>query len=86
MKNKSENKRLDKVPKEYKESVKTDLSAIAVKIKKKRQAKGLTQEQFAEAINIEATTLQAIEQERGRPSLELLLTIAKALEMKIVIK
>ncbi|MBY0315668.1 MAG: helix-turn-helix domain-containing protein [Bdellovibrionales bacterium] len=84
--NKSKNKRLDKVPKKYREAVKTDLVLIAEKIKKQRRAKGMTQEQFSEIINVEPTTLQAIEQQRGRPSLELLLTIVKVLETKIVIK
>lgn len=46
----------------------------------------MTQEQLAESLNIEPSTLQSIEQQRGRPSLELLLTIAKVLQTKFVIK
>lgn len=86
MRNSSKNKRLERVPKQFREAVETDLEVIAEKIKKRRRNKELTQEQLAEALNIEPTTLQAIEQQRGRPSLELLLTIVKALEMKITIK
>lgn len=86
MKNTSKNRRLDRVPKEYRDAVKQDIAGIAQKIKKRRSAMRMTQEQLAESLNIEPSTLQSIEQQRGRPSLELLLTIAKVLQTKFVIK
>jgi len=86
MKNASKNRRLDRVPREYRDAVKQDVAAIAQKIRKRRRAMQLTQEQLAESLNIEPSTLQSLEQQRGRPSLELLLTIAKVLQTKFVIK
>ena len=86
MKNSSKNRRLDRIPKQYKQEVVSDLIAIADKIKKRRKAKGFTQESLAEVLNIEPTTIQGIEQMRGRPSLELLLAIVKVLEMKITLQ
>lgn len=86
MKNNSKNKRLDRVPREYREAVEQDMAAIAQKIRRRRRAMQLTQEQLAESLNIEPSTLQSLEQERGRPSLELLLTVAKVLQTKFVIK
>jgi len=74
------------VPREYRDAVKQDVAAIAQKIRKRRRAMQLTQEQLAESLNIEPSTLQSLEQQRGRPSLELLLTIAKVLQTKFVIK
>lgn len=86
MKNSSKNKRLDRVPKQYKHDVFSDLAIIADKLKKRRKAKGYTQEELAEILNIEPSTLQGIEQMRNRPSLELLLAMVKVLEIKITLK
>ena len=86
MRNNSKNRRLDRIPKQHKKEVEDGLALIAEKIKKKRKMKGFTQESLAEALNIEPSTLQGIEQKRGRPSLELLLAIVKVLEMKITLQ
>lgn len=86
MRNSSKNRRLDRIPKKYRQAVITDLGTIAEKIKKRRAKLGFTQESLAEALNVEPTTVQSIEQMRGRPSLELLLAIVKILEMKITLK
>lgn len=86
MRNTSQNKRLDRIPKRYRDEVESDLGRIAEKIKKRRQQKELTQEGLAELLNIEPATLQSIEQQRGRPSIELLLAIVKILEMRLTLK
>ena len=86
MKNNSKNRRLDRIPRQHKQEVEDGLALIAEKIKKRRKMKGFTQESLAEALNIEPSTLQGIEQKRGRPSLELLLAIVKVLEMKIILQ
>lgn len=53
------------------------------KIQKLRKLTGLTQEQFAERINISRTHMGHIEQGRKKASLELLQKIAKALGVKV---
>ena len=52
------------------------------KIQKLRKATDLTQEEFAERLNISRTHMGHIEQGRKQPSLELLQKIAKALGVK----
>jgi DNA-binding XRE family transcriptional regulator len=86
VKNSSKNKGLDRIPKKYRASVEADLKAIALQIKKKRKAKKLTQEGLAELLEVDPSTIQAIEQSRHRPSVELLMTIIKALETKVVLQ
>lgn len=86
MPNYSENKRLAKIPVAYRSAVEKDLLDIAAKIKKRREAKNISQEKLAEMLQVDPTTIQGIEQLRVRPSLELLLAIVKILEMKITLK
>lgn len=82
----TKNKRLERIPKALRGAVEADLSDIAGKIRKKRKSKKLTQEGLAELLEVDPTTIQALESERGRPSLELLLAIVKTLEIKIILK
>jgi transcriptional regulator with XRE-family HTH domain len=53
------------------------------KIQKLRKSMGLTQEEFAEKLNISRTHMGHIEQGRKQPSLELLQRIAKKLGVKV---
>lgn len=85
-KNHSKNRRLDRLPKQIRDEVEADLSVMAAKIKKARSGKGFTQESLAEALNVEPSTIQAIEQGRGRPSLELLFAIIKVVGFKITLQ
>ena len=82
----TKNRRLDRVPKQYRSAITTELLGIASKIKRKRKALGITQEGLAELLEIDPTTIQAIEQLRSRPSLELLLAIVKVLKMRITLR
>jgi len=81
----SKNKRIDRLPKPLRRGVEAELLALAKYLKRKREAKGLTQEGLAGLLNVETTTVQAIKQMRSRPSLELLVTIVKALHKRIVL-
>ncbi|MFP4287094.1 MAG: helix-turn-helix transcriptional regulator [Candidatus Izemoplasmataceae bacterium] len=56
---------------------------IENEIKRHRQEKGLTQEQFAEAINVSRQTVVAIEKGGYEPSLRLAYTIAKYFNVSI---
>lgn len=52
-------------------------------IQKLRKETGLTQEEFAEKLNISRTHIGHIEQGRKSPSLKLMEKIAKALRVKV---
>lgn len=86
MKKRSKNRRLERLPKQYRDDVEVGLTFVAEQLKKRRISKDMTQEGLAELLNVEPTTIQSIEQMRGRPSLELLLAMVKVLEMKITLK
>lgn len=86
MSNASKNKRLDRIPKQYRIAIEEDLAALALKIKKRRKSLDITQEELAELLGIDPTTIQGIEQMRSRPSLELLLTIVKVLKMRVMLQ
>ena len=86
MPNYSENKRLAKIPVEFRTSVEQDLINIALLIKTTRENQKIGQERLAEMLQVDPTTIQGIEQLRVRPSLELLLAITKVLKMKIVLE
>lgn len=81
----SKNKRLDKIPIKYRAAVEADMVDIVVKLKKQRVKKKIVQEELAEMLQVDPTTIQGIEQQRVRPSIELLLAMIKVLEMKIVL-
>lgn len=53
------------------------------KIQELRKETGLTQEEFAEKLNISRTHIGHIEQGRKSPSLKLMEKIAKALRVKV---
>lgn len=53
------------------------------KIQKLRKETGLTQEEFAEKLNISRTHIGHIEQGRKSPSIKLIGKIAKALKLKV---
>jgi putative transcriptional regulator len=53
------------------------------KIQKLRKETGLTQEEFAEKLNISRTHIGHIEQGRKSPSIKLMEKIAKALRVKV---
>ncbi len=52
-------------------------------VQKLRKSSGITQEKFAEYLNISRTHMGHIEQGRKQPSLELLQKIAKQLRVKV---
>lgn len=56
---------------------------VGRRIQKLRKGIGLTQEQFAEKLNISRTHIGHLEQGRKSPSLKLLEKIARALKVKM---
>ncbi len=56
---------------------------LGKKIQKLRKAKGLTQEEMAEKINISRTHMGHIEQGRKAPSLKVMNKMAKLLGVKV---
>jgi len=63
--------------------IKKSYEKLGRKIQKLRKDTGLSQEEFAERINISRTHMGHIEQGRKKPSLELLEKIAKQLKVKV---
>ena len=58
-------------------------SRLGKKVQKLRKALGVSQEKFAEKINISRTHMEHIEQGRKSPSLKVMTKLAKALHVKI---
>ncbi len=61
----------------------TSKEKLGNKIQKLRKEIGLTQEEFAEKLNISRTHIGHIEQGRKSPSMKLMEKIAKALRVKV---
>ncbi len=58
-----------------------DLQAIGAKIKATREAKGMTQEDFADALNLSRNHISVIERGVKAPKLETFVAIANVLEV-----
>jgi len=79
-------KRLGKIPANYRKGVETQLNAISKIVQARREKLGLTQEELAEKLGISTPTLQFIEQKRRYPSLPLLFYICAYLGLKVEIR
>lgn len=79
-------KRIQKIPAKYRKQVEAKLSQIAATLKQKREAAHMTQEEFAEELDISVITLQYIEQGRRFPSLPMLIYIFESLEINFQLK
>lgn len=75
--------KIDKIPTKYRKVVKEDLANITSTLQAAREASGLTQEEFAEKIDVGPMTIQFIEQGRRAPSLPMLLLLVRALGLEI---
>lgn len=78
--------RRSKVSSQYKQVIDKEWSAIADTLKAKRKALKWTQEDLAQALDCEVTTVQAYEQKRRHPSLLTLLMICKLLKLKLTVE
>ncbi|MBX2987147.1 MAG: helix-turn-helix transcriptional regulator [Bdellovibrionaceae bacterium] len=68
-----------------KQTIDNELSTIAKILKARRIELGWTQNDLAEKLECEVTTVQAYEQKRRNPSLPTLLSICKILKLKLTI-
>lgn len=66
-------------------AIDNELSSIAKILKARRIELGWTQNDLAEKLDCEITTVQAYEQKRRNPSLPTLLMICKILKLKLTI-
>lgn len=82
----SKNKRLDKMPKKYRSVIEENLIELVSELRSRRTQIEMTQEELAEELNVHRTTVQALEQHRTRPSIELLLAWVLVLKSKIELK
>lgn len=73
------------IPNEFMAKIKDDLGYIAKTIKKRREELGITQEELADKLGCEITTVQAYEQRRRHPSLTTFLLICRILKIKFSI-
>jgi DNA-binding XRE family transcriptional regulator len=67
--------------KEYEELV---YKTFGVRVKSKRQAKGISQLDLAEAVGLSRTSLTNIENGRHKPVLHVAIKICQILKMKVV--
>lgn len=77
--------RKPKVNAAFKSVIDKEWAAIAGTLKKRRVDLGLTQNDLAERLESELTTIQAYEQKRRHPSLPTLLMLCKILRLKLTI-
>lgn len=77
--------RKPKISTSYKLSIESELSAIAKLLKDRRRELNWTQDDLANRLDCEVTTVQAYEQRRRTPSLATLLMLCKLLKLKLTI-
>lgn len=75
--------RKPKVNPTYKQIVEKEWAAIAKTLKTRRVELGLTQNDLAEKLEAEVTTIQAYEQRRRHPSLPTLLMLCRILRLRL---
>jgi transcriptional regulator with XRE-family HTH domain len=78
--------KIEKIPVKYRKAVKEDLASISSALQAARESSGLTQEEFAEKVDVGSMTIQFIEQGRRTPSLAMLLLLVHALGLEIKIR
>lgn len=76
-------RRIDKVPKKFHKRVEAQLRAMSAIVQARRKALGLTQEHFAEKLDISLDTVKAIESGRRFPSLPMLFYICLFLKIDL---
>lgn len=59
------------------------MSEFICKLKKYRTAKGLTQEELADMVNVRRETIQRLESAKYNPSLKLAIDISRALDVDV---
>lgn len=79
-------RRLERIPLKYRKEIEPELRALVGSLQRRREKLGLTQEAFAELLDISVKTLQFIEQGRRFPSLPMLFYIAKHLRLTVSTK
>lgn len=77
--------RKPKVSTIYKKVIEGELSNIAKILKDRRKELGWTQNDLAEKMDCEVTTIQGYEQRRRHPSLPTFLMLCKVLKLKLVL-
>lgn len=75
-----------KVPYDQKGNIAKDLAQISRTLQGQRQHLGWTQEQLAEKMECEVSTIQAYEQRRRTPSLPTLLMLCRVMKLKLFIE
>ena len=78
--------RKPKVNPQHKQIVNKEWSSIASTLQAKRKELGWTQNDLAEKLECEVTTIQAYEQKRRHPSLPTLLMLCKILKLKLTVE
>ena len=77
--------RVDKLPYRHRKFVETQLNRISKTVQEKREQTGITQEELAERLEVSVMTIQFIEQKRRFPSLPVLFSICKELDIPLQI-
>lgn len=75
-----------KVPYDQKGNIAKDLAQISRTLQGQRHHLGWTQEQLAEKMECEVSTIQAYEQRRRTPSLPTLLMLCRVMKLKLFIE
>ncbi len=73
--------RVEKLPYKHRKFVESQLNRISTTVQEKREKAGITQEELAERLEVSAMTIQFIEQRRRFPSLPVLFSLCKELEI-----
>ena len=78
--------RIEHIPAKYRKGVISRLDAVAEALKKARIARDLTQEDLAEMVDVEVSTIKSIEQKKRIPSLGLLFHLCEVMNISVKIE
>jgi len=75
--------RINQIPPKYRKDILSNLDYVSEIIKNTRIAKKLTQEQLAELVDVEVSTVKSIEQKKRIPSMGLFFYLCAVLKISV---
>ncbi len=77
--------RIEQIPSKYKKGVMTHLHRVADAIKLARETQKITQEELAELVDVDVSTVKSIEQKKRIPSMGLFFYLCEVLKISVKI-
>ena len=77
--------RIEQIPPRYRRGVIVHLHTVAEAIKRAREAQKITQEELAELVEVDVSTVKSIEQKKRIPSMGLFFYLCEVLKIPVKI-